>query len=48
MWKILKKLWPKSGTSDPTAERNHMGKILSGAHEIKSQFGPFGTFGTWK
>ena len=35
MWKLLKKLWPKVGKSLPTAKRNHKGKIVSGARELK-------------
>ena len=35
MWKLLKKIWPKVGISLPTAKRNHMGKIVSGARELK-------------
>ena len=35
MWKIVKKLWPKCGTTLPTAKKNHRGKIVSGPHELK-------------
>ena len=35
MWKLMKKIWPKVGISLPTAKRNHMGKIVSGAKELK-------------
>ena len=35
MWKILKKLWPKFGNSVPMAKRNHQGKLISGAKELK-------------
>ena len=34
MWKIVKKLWPKCGTTLPTAKKNHRGKIVSGPHEL--------------
>ena len=30
MWKLLKKLWPKTNPTLPTAKRNHRGKIVSG------------------
>ena len=36
MWKLMKKLWPKVGISLPTAKRNHKGKIVSGARELKT------------
>ena len=36
MWKIMKKLWPKNGTSLPVAKKNHRGKIVSGAKDIKN------------
>ena len=35
MWKLLKKLWPKTGNSLPTAKKNHRGKIVSGPKELK-------------
>ena len=35
MWKLLKKLWPKNGNSLPIAKKNHHGKIVSGANELK-------------
>ena len=35
MWKLLKKLWPKTGNSLPTAKKNHKGKIVSGPKELK-------------
>ena len=35
MWKLLKKLWLKTGISLPTSKKNHKGKIVSGAEELK-------------
>ena len=35
VWKTLKKTWPKHNKAIPTARRNHSGKIVSGASEIK-------------
>ena len=35
MWKLLKKLWPKTGISLPTSKKNHKGKSVSGAEELK-------------
>ena len=35
MWKILKKLWPKFGYTVPTAKKNHQGKLITGAKELK-------------
>ena len=35
MWKMCKRLWPKTGVTLPTAKRNHMGKIVTGPREIK-------------
>ena len=35
MWKLMKKLWPKHGNNLPTAKRNHRGKLVTGAREIK-------------
>ena len=32
----MKKLWPKHGNNLPTAKRNHRGKLITGAREIKS------------
>ena len=36
MWKLCKKMWPKSGTTLPTAKRNHMGKIVTGPKDIRN------------
>ena len=36
MWKLSKKLWPKSRITLPTAKRNQRGKIVSGPREIRS------------
>ena len=36
MWKLCKKLWPKSGGTQPTAKRNQMGKIVTGPKDIKN------------
>jgi hypothetical protein len=36
MWKLLKKLWPKSPVILPTAKRNHKGKIISCPTGIKN------------
>ena len=36
MWKLFKKLWPKSGVTVPTAKRNHKGKIVTGPREIRN------------
>ena len=33
MWKTLQKLWPKCGTTLPTAKKNHKGVIISGQGE---------------
>ena len=35
VWKQLKKLWPKTGVCLPTAKKNHRGKLVSGASELK-------------
>ena len=35
MWKILKKVFPKSNNSLPAAKKNHRGKIITGAKELK-------------
>ena len=34
MWKLLKKLWPKHN-SNPTAKKDHKGKIVSESQELK-------------
>ena len=39
MWKVLKRLSPKSAPTLPTAKRNHKGKIVSGPKEIKILLG---------
>ena len=36
MWKLCKKLWPKTGATLPTAKRNHMGKIVTGPKDIRN------------
>ena len=36
MWKLLKKISPKNGTSLPNAKKNHKGRIISGARELKT------------
>ena len=36
MWKMCKRLWPKVGTTIPTAKRNHMGKIVTGPRDIRN------------
>ena len=38
MQKIVRKLWPKFGTTLPTAKKNHRGKIISGPSELKQLF----------
>ena len=35
MWKIVRKLWPKCGSTLPTAKKNHRGQIISGPSELK-------------
>ena len=35
VWKTMGKLWPKSGTSLPTAQKNHAGKLVSDPNELK-------------
>ena len=35
MWRILKRIFPKAGSSLPVAKKNHRGKIVSGAKDIK-------------
>ena len=39
MWKVFKRLSPKSAPTLPTAKRNHKGKIVSGPKEIKILLG---------
>ena len=36
MWKLCKKIWPKSGLTLPTAKRNIKGKISSSPREIRT------------
>ena len=36
MLKLMKKLWPKHGNNLITAKKNHKGKLVSGAREIKT------------
>ena len=36
IWKILKKTWPKSGSSLPVAKKNYKGKIVSAPKDIKN------------
>ena len=35
VWKTMGKLWPKAGTSLPTAKKNHAGKLVSEPKELK-------------
>ena len=35
MWKILKSIWPKTGSSLPVAKKNHKGKIVTGPKDLK-------------
>ena len=35
MWKLLKKISPKVGNEVPTAKKNHKGKLISGAKNLK-------------
>ena len=35
MWKILKSIWPKTGSSLPAAKKNHKGKIVTGPKDLK-------------
>ena len=35
MWKLLKKILPKVGNEVPTAKKNHKGKLISGAKNLK-------------
>ena len=35
VWKTLKRIWPKTGSSLPVAKKNHRGKIVSGPKDIK-------------
>ena len=35
MWKMMKKLWPKTGNNLPTAKKNHQGRVITGPKEIK-------------
>ena len=39
MWKIMKRLWPKSGSALPVAKKNHRGKIVSGPKDFKKSPG---------
>ena len=36
VWKIIKKLWPKGGTSLPVAKKNFKGKIVTAPKDIKN------------
>ena len=36
MWKILKRMWPKGGTSLPVAKKNFKGKIVTAPKDIKN------------
>ena len=36
VWKLLKKISPKTNPTLPTAKRNHKGKLISGPKEIKT------------
>ena len=35
VWKTMNKLWPKVGTTKPTAKKNYKGRIISEPNEIK-------------
>ena len=35
VWKTLRKLWPKCGTSLPSAKKNHKGKVISCPRALK-------------
>ena len=35
MWRLYKKLWPKTGVSVPTAKKDHRGKMISTPRGIK-------------
>ena len=35
MWKLLNKILPKVGNEVPTAKKNHRGKLVSGAKNLK-------------
>ena len=39
MWKTMNKIWPKFGSTKPTARKNHHGRIVSAPHELKSLLG---------
>ena len=36
MWKLLKKVFPQGNLSLPVAKKNHKGKVISGAQELKT------------
>ena len=36
MWKNMKKLWPKQGSTVPTAKRNHKGIVVTGPNDINN------------
>ena len=36
MWKLLKRIWPKTGSSLPVAKKNHKGKIVTGPRDLKN------------
>ena len=36
MWRILKRIWPKVGSSLPVAKKNHKGKIVTGPKDLKN------------
>ena len=36
MWKVLKRVWPKTASSLPVAKKNYKGKIISGPKDIKN------------
>ena len=35
MWKLVRKLWPKTGSSLPIAKKNYSGRIVSSPQDIK-------------
>ena len=34
VWKLMKKIWPKSASTVPVAKKNHKGKIVSGPNDL--------------
>ena len=35
VWKVMNKVWPKFGTSVPSAKKDHKGRIVSEQNELK-------------